>query len=123
MKTNKELLLEFLDGLNIDNLTPSDFFDGYNVDGNTTFEGVTELLEHKDAFVVEIIYYSTAMEFLSENDNSLMESLGIAAEYGLELSNLNSEALASLLASSYLRNAWNDKESEITEFLDGLDWN
>lgn len=45
----------------------------------------------------EIIYYSNAMKFLSENDPSLTDSLSIANEYGYNLEDLNSEILATLL--------------------------
>ncbi len=45
----------------------------------------------------EIIYYSNAMKYLSENDQSLAESIEIAVEYGFELESINSELLASLL--------------------------
>jgi hypothetical protein len=47
----------------------------------------------------EIIYYSRAIDYLKENDSSLNESLKLAYEYGYELKDLNSEKLASLLAS------------------------
>ena len=50
-------------------------------------------------FNEEVIYYSTAIRYLKENDPSLTESLEIATEYGYEAKNLNSELLASLHAS------------------------
>jgi aspartyl/asparaginyl-tRNA synthetase len=45
----------------------------------------------------EVIYYTEAIKYLSENDNSLRESLELASELGYELKDLNSEILASLL--------------------------
>ena len=45
----------------------------------------------------EIIYYSNAMKYLSENDNSLRESMEIADELGYKPKNINSELLATLL--------------------------
>lgn len=45
----------------------------------------------------DIIYYYHAMEFLKENDASLMDSLEIADELGYSVKDLNSELLASLL--------------------------
>ena len=60
---------------------------------------IYEELREQNYFDVEIIYYSKAMEYLKENDFSLTESLEIAAEYGYNTENLNSEVLASLHAS------------------------
>lgn len=51
----------------------------------------------------EIIYYSNAMKFLSENDPSLTDSLSIANEYGYNLENLNSEILATLLRQHIIK--------------------
>jgi|SRR5690625_559963 len=45
----------------------------------------------------EVIYYSRAMELLSEEDPSLIESLSLAHEMGYEPKDLNSEILATLL--------------------------
>lgn len=63
-------------------------------------DGFSELLneyinEH------EIIYYSCAMEFLRDNDTSLIESLEIAEEFGYSPKNLSSEILATLLFQKY----------------------
>ena len=45
----------------------------------------------------EIIYYYRAMEYLSENDSSLAQSLSLASELGFCIDDLNSEKLATLL--------------------------
>jgi len=45
----------------------------------------------------DIIYYATAMEYLSENDPSLRDSLSLAADICCDLEGLNSETLATLL--------------------------
>lgn len=78
------------------------------------------LVEQDDLFNVEIIYYSKAMEYLSENDASLHDSLALAYDCGYELKNLNSEILASLLASNNSRddfeNLWDDVETEILAY-------
>lgn len=50
----------------------------------------------------EIIYYHVAIDYLKENDPSLMESLELANEYGYEAKNLNSEILATILYQSNL---------------------
>ena len=57
-------------------------------------------------FNEEVIYYSTAIRYLKENDPSLTESLEIATEYGYEAKNLNSEVLASLHASKKKENTF-----------------
>jgi hypothetical protein len=52
-----------------------------------------------------------------ENDASLLDSFRIAREYGYELKDLNSETLASLLASENARNEFYELESEIINIL------
>jgi hypothetical protein len=66
---------------------------------------------------VEIIYYSTAIEYLQKNDPSLRESLGLAQEFGYEVKNLNSEILASLLASENTRIEFEELESEVSDLI------
>lgn len=61
----------------------------------------------------DIIYYSAAMRYLNENDNSLTESLGLAADFGFELKNLNSETLATILYQQNLSEQLS--EIEVTE--------
>lgn len=65
-------------------------------------------LDDKGAFNIDIIYYTRAMAYLSENDFSLYESVEIAVDMGYSLENINSELLASLHASQKARdNFWN----------------
>ena len=47
----------------------------------------------------EIIYYANAIEYLSEYDPSLNDSIGLAIDMWYELENINSEFLANLLKS------------------------
>ena len=65
----------------------------------------------------EIIYYSKAIAYLSENDNSLYESLEIAKEYGYSIENLNSELLATLLYQQNLTNEWYNISEQVEEIL------
>jgi hypothetical protein len=44
----------------------------------------------------EVVYYSRALEYLSENDPSLRESMEYADDYGFEVRSLTSETLATL---------------------------
>lgn len=61
----------------------------------------------------EVIYYYRAIEFLSENDPSLKESLELASDLCYETGSLNSELLASILKTSYA-------EEEFFEFCKDL---
>ena len=63
----------------------------------------------------EIIYYSNAMKYLSENDNSLRESMEIADELGYEPKNINSELLATLLQQRNLEEELNGLTNEIEQ--------
>ena len=65
----------------------------------------------------EIIYYSKAIAYLSENDNSLYESLEIAKEYGYSIENLNSELLATLLYQQNFTNEWYNISEQVEEIL------
>ena len=71
-------------------------------------EDLYEYLDEAWFFDIDIIYYKLAMLFLSEHDNSLRESIDLAIDFGYEAQNLNSEILASLLASQMLGNITGD---------------
>ena len=81
-------------------------------------DALLEVLEQENAFNIEIIYYSNAIKYLSEHDPSLTEALGIAEEYGYSVSSLNSEILASLLASQKAREDFEDLMGEIDDIID-----
>lgn len=79
---------------------------------------IERILDDADAFSVEIIYYSNAISYLAENDPSLRQSLEIAHELGYTSDNLNSELLASLLASQNCRNNFTDCMSDIDDYIE-----
>jgi len=115
----KQTPQEFLQGLRTDidvayhvNLEDLDFEDPY--------QGVCDQLDNQGAFNIEVIYYSRAMEYLMENDASLNQSLEIAHELGYTTENLNSELLASLLASQNARIEFAELEDEINDFFSEL---
>lgn len=85
---------------------------------------IERILEDNDCFNIEIIYYHRAIEFLMNNDSSLKESLNIADELGFNVSSLNSETLASLLASQMIREEFSEYYSElenlIEEFMENI---
>lgn len=75
------------------------------LDINYILEDCEDIEEVREAVIQtiqeeEIIYYSNAIEFLKEEDQSLRESLDLAQEYGYSIENINSELLATLLSQS-----------------------
>lgn len=83
-----------------------------------SFDEVYEAIDNDGGFNVEIIYYTAAMEYLMERDPSLRESLEIAHEYGYTADDINSELLATLLASKECREEFMSYEDEIIEFFE-----
>ena len=108
-----ELLEEFTGIYLPDYITEDDI----EYEGIAVAEDLHEALHDKGAFNIDVIYYSKAMEYLTENDNSLTESLEIASELGYTTENLNSEILASLLASHKAMSNYWDIGPEIDELL------
>ena len=92
-----------------------------NIDHDNAFDSICQMIEDGNGFDVEIINYANAIEYLAENDPSLNESLEIASEYGYEVKNLNSEILASLLASRNVRDEFYELEDEINSFFEELE--
>ena len=125
MKTTlKTQIEEFLKSLNIDNLEIMDYVDIQDIDLNNAFDSIYGQIDDAGGFNVEIIYYSNAIEYLKDNDPSLDESLNLASEWGLNTlfsnNTLNSEFLASILASHNVRNDFQDAEKEIDNFFNSL---
>jgi hypothetical protein len=118
--TLKNKIETFLKSLNIDNLEIMDYVDIEEIDLSNAFDSIYGQIDDAGGFNVEIIYYSNAIEYLKEHDNSLNESLNLAAQLCFEVQNLNSEVLASLLASQNARTDFYDKEEEITNFFNSL---
>jgi hypothetical protein len=56
-------------------------------------------LEDNGYFNIEIVYYGSAMDYLKDNDPSLKRVFEHAVDMGCTLMDLNSESLASILAS------------------------
>ena len=84
------------------------------------YDQLYEDLLHSGAFDQEVIYYSNAIEYLRDNDNSLQYSMELASDYGYETKDINSELLASLLKSQICREEFAELQSEIEFFLDDL---
>jgi hypothetical protein len=91
------------------------------IDITDAFSSIKVQLLDNNAFEQEVIYYSNAMEYLTENDNSLRESLEIADDLGFRPNNLNSEVLASLLKTRKCEEEFESYEDKINEFFEELD--
>jgi hypothetical protein len=115
-KTETEIKLNLLENLYIENLNIVDFIE-HDFEYIRNADDLYEELNDNDAFNIDIIYYSRAMEYLAENDNSLSESIELAVDMGYELENVNSELLASLHASQKAREDFHDITDDINEIL------
>jgi hypothetical protein len=118
MKTRVEKIEDFLRGLNVENLDILNYVDSEEVND---FDDVYDAIDDANGFDVEIIYYGSAMEYLTKNDTSLRESLEIASDMGFQVSNLSSEVLASLLASRECRDDFSSYKDEIDDFFNDLE--
>jgi intracellular sulfur oxidation DsrE/DsrF family protein len=116
----KNKIQDFLKEISLDNCYFPDYVNVEDIDLDNAFDSIRDLIEDNNGFDVEIIYYSNAIEYLQKNDPSLRESLEIALEYGYTPDKLNSEILASLLASQNVRSEFQDLESEITTFFENI---
>lgn len=97
------------------------YLDLSKIDFNkATFDTIEKTLQDSGYFDVEIIYFTTAIEFLSENDNSLRDSLSLAEDMGFTPISLNSEILASILASNMLTETFFKYEDRINKLFDKL---
>ena len=90
------------------------------IDVTDAYKTIKVQLRNNNAFEQEVTYYSNAMEYLTENDISLIESLEIADDLGITTNNLNSEVLASLLKTRKCEEAFDQYETEINEFFENL---
>ena len=69
-------------------------------DANDLENYLNKINEDMDITNEDVIYFTNAIKYLAEKDQSLRESIEIAIEYGYELTAINSELLASLLKST-----------------------
>lgn len=90
------------------------------IDLSDPYESIYNMIDDDYGFDIDIIYYQNAIEYLMKNDNSLYDSLAIASEYGYTCDNLNSEILASLLASRNSREDFYNLQKEIDDFFEEI---
>lgn len=105
-----EKIIKLLNDIDID-VSVEDIQDCDSVDC------LNDCLMSNGLFDIEIIYYSKAMDYLSEHDSSLKESLGLAHDIGYEVKDLNSELLASIHASQKAQDDFWELKDEIEEIL------
>jgi len=118
--TIKEQITNFLNSIKVENLEIMDYINIDNIDMDSPFDSINDMIEDNGGFNIEIIYYFNAMEYLSTHDNSLKESLNLAYELGYTIENINSEILASLLASQIVRQDFYNERDGIETFFNYL---
>ena len=91
-----------------------------DIDLDDAFDSILEMIEDNNGFEIEVIYYSRAIEYLTNNDASLTTSLELADNAGFDLKSLNSEILASLLASENARESFYECRDEIEDFFEDI---
>ena len=110
-------IAKLVDAENILSSSFTDFIPREDADLYDTIDSIEETLRDNGAFEVEIIYYSNALKYLADEDPSLTEAFEIAQDFGYSLSNLNSEILASLLASHRAEEEWNELRNEVEDII------
>ena len=90
-------------------------------DDVNSYDELEDVISENGGFDQEVIYYGTAMEYLTNHDTSLTESLELAGDMGFECKNLNSETLASILKTQNVREEFSEQRSEIEEFFEQLE--
>ena len=98
-----------------------DYIQIEDIDYSDAYQSIYEMIDENGGFDIDIIYYSNAIEYLKQNDSSLRESMEIAQEYGYEPKNINSELLASLLASQNARQEFYELQDKINNFFSELE--
>jgi len=122
--TKLEQLKEFFNGLETDHITLGDYLndnDLENILDGGDFDTAFEAIRENGGVDVEVIYYNNAIKLLQREDPSLNRALEIAGELGFSTENLNSEVLASLLASEINTEQIREFETEINDFLENLE--
>lgn len=122
-KTHLERIENFFNEIELTHLNINDYLsdsDLQDLDFSNAFKEILNILQEKDAFEIDVIYYSNAMQYLTLHDTSLRDSIDLALERGYELKNINSELLASLLATQITTDAFWGYQSEIDEFFENF---
>lgn len=89
-------------------------FESYQYEDFETSEELIEALREQIT-EDEVIHYSNAIKYLSENDAGLQDSLSLAHELGYTVDNINSELLATLLQQQNYNEELSKLEGDIEE--------
>jgi len=103
-------------------ITEEKIYDNFPIDLASLYDNEDTFYNFLDKvndeiFCLEIIYYSEAIKYLMREDSSLGESLEIASEYCYEVSDLNSEVLATLLYQKRVTEQWYEIEEQVKEIF------
>ena len=118
--TRHDKIEDFLANLDTD-IDVLNYVNIQDIDTSDAFNSIYEMIENNRGFDIDVIYYGDAIQYLKEYDPSLKDSINIALEYGYTLENINSEILASLLASQNGIEGFNDLQNEINTFFEELE--
>jgi len=121
METRAEKIENFLRTIEVENLDLPYLLNYISIEDLNSFDDIVEAIDNAGLFNVDIVYYASAMDYLRENDPSLQECMRIASEFGYEVDRLNSELLASLLASEKVREEFYEYQNSIEEFFNELE--
>lgn len=88
----------------------------YHIEGSDSIDDLREALLNNIA-ETDVIYYSNAMDFLAEEDQSLQESIELALEYGYNLADISSELLATMLLQKRMEEELDDFITTVEESL------
>jgi hypothetical protein len=94
-----------------------DYIDVEEIDIENPYYSIRDIIIENGGFNIEIIYYSEAIQYLKENDPSLKDSIEIAIDFGYNIKDINSELLASLLASEIALNEFHTLQTQIEDFF------
>jgi hypothetical protein len=83
----------------------------------SSYDELYDELDEQGFFLVDIIYFGKAIEYLQEYDPSLQHSLELASEMGYSPDALNSEILASILAGDKVLQSFCSFSDELEEIL------
>jgi hypothetical protein len=120
--TTKEQIKNLLNSIKVENLEIMDYIDidAIELSNLDAFDSIYEMIADNNGFDIDIIYYSNAIEYLSTHDNSLKESLNLASDLGYRIFEINSEILASLLATDKVKEDFYNEKHHIETFFNYL---
>ena len=91
-------------------------FEDYEISDYDDYDAIIEELENQIT-QEDIIYYYKAMRYLSDNDQSLKDSLTLARDFGCTLEHLNSETLATILLQDKLQTELYELSEDIKNLI------